>query len=269
MPQKKRRGSSSSLQWSHTTKSLSSGPYHERGSEHNVSFVAVADSAWSSRWASSDVKQDHPLRHADGILSKESTFVPSARRQCPGQHSAWRHSSFVIDTFTYFSFTELAELPSTSVPRSVLPERERKKKSLFKHLFVWRLAKVEERESTGGNPWCSALVADTTKIYFALFSPPLLQICSLCLFLSNWGEAVKSFSCTGRGCLIWQQFKTALLVSKSQSACQPGEFEKAMLHSAHVWERERERDGAKLRATAQPFPPCLTWQSSFFQDGGI
>lgn len=102
-----------------------------------------------------------------------------------------------------------SSLPSTSVPRSILPaESEREKTSLL-NLFEWHLAKVGERESTEGNPWCSALVADATKIYFTLFFPRLLQICSPCLFLSKWGEAVKSFSCAGRGCLIWQRFNTA------------------------------------------------------------
>lgn len=142
-------------------------------------------------------------------------------------------------------------------------QREREKNITFKHLFEWRLAKLGERESTEGNPWCSALVVDATKIYFAL-PPPLLllQICSPCLFLSKWGEAVKSFSCA---CLIWQQFKTALLASKSQSACQPGEFEKATLHSAHVWESERESERerwgkATRHGSALPTLPYLAEQ---------
>lgn len=49
---------------------------------------------------------------------------------------------------------------------------QREKNITFKHLFEWRLAKLGERESSEGNPWCSALVADATKIYFALSPPP-------------------------------------------------------------------------------------------------
>lgn len=36
---------------------------------------------------SSEIKHEYTLLYTDGILSNESTFVPSARRQCPGQHS--------------------------------------------------------------------------------------------------------------------------------------------------------------------------------------
>ncbi len=36
---------------------------------------------------SSEVKHEYALLYTDGIFSNESKFFPSARRQCPGQHS--------------------------------------------------------------------------------------------------------------------------------------------------------------------------------------
>lgn len=45
-----------------------------------------------------------------------------------------------------------SSLPSTSVPRSILPAESAREKASLLNLFEWHLAKVGERESTEGNP---------------------------------------------------------------------------------------------------------------------